>query len=147
MKIAIGSDHAAFDLKEIVKEHLINKGHDVIDVGVHEKKRTDYPIFGREVALKVQKGEVERGILICGTGVGIGITANKFRGIRCATVSETYSAKMSVEHNNANVIAFGARVVGDEVAKAIVDTFLDAKYTDHRHQNRIDLITEYERKK
>lgn len=140
MKIAIGSDHAGYDLKEIIKNHLANQGHDVVDVGTHSKESTDYPTHAKEVAKKVLKLEVDKGILICGTGIGIGITANKFKGIRCAMVSEAYSAKMSVEHNNANVISFGARVVGDEVAKAIVDSFLNAKYTELRHQRRIEMI-------
>ncbi len=140
MKIALGSDHAGYELKEVIKPYLISLGHEVVDVGTTSTASTDYPLYAAKVAKLLQTNEVTRGILICGTGIGIGITANKFRGVRCGICSETYSAQMSVEHNNANCLSFGARVVGVDVAKALVKTFLEAKFQGDRHQKRVDMI-------
>lgn len=140
MKIAIGSDHAAYELKEIIVEYLNTLGHEVHDVGTRSKESTDYPIYAARVAKLIQNSTVERGILICGTGIGIGITANKFKGIRACICSEAFSARMSVEHNNANVLAFGARVVGVDVAKEIVNTWLKAEFSGGRHEKRVAMI-------
>ncbi len=139
--IAIGSDHGGFDLKEKVKAHLLEKGYEVKDVGCYEKSSVDYPTFGHAVAKAVAAGECEKGIVICTTGIGISITANKTAGIRCALCSEPLSAKMTRLHNDANVLAMGAALVGDMMAMEIVDTFLGTAFSgDERHQRRIDLI-------
>lgn len=139
--IAIGSDHGGFDLKEKVKAHLLEKGLEVKDVGCYEKVSVDYPTFGHAVAKAVASGECEKGIVICTTGIGISITANKTAGIRCALCSEPLSAKMTRLHNDANVLAMGAALVGDMMAMEIVDTFLGTAFSgDERHQRRIDLI-------
>lgn len=139
--IAIGSDHGGFDLKEKVKAHLQEKGIEVKDVGCYEKVSVDYPTFGHAVAKAVAAGECEKGIVICTTGIGISITANKTAGIRCALCSEPLSAKMTRLHNDANVLAMGAALVGDMMAMEIVDTFLGTAFSgDERHQRRIDLI-------
>ena len=139
--IAIGSDHGGFDLKEKVKAHLQEKGIEVKDVGCYEKVSVDYPTFGHAVAKAVAAGECEKGIVICTTGIGISITANKTPGIRCALCSEPLSAKMTRLHNDANVLAMGAALVGDMMAMEIVDTFLGTAFSgDERHQRRIDKI-------
>lgn len=139
--IAIGSDHGGFDLKEKVKAHLQEMGIEVKDVGCYEKVSVDYPTFGHAVAKAVAAGECEKGIVICTTGIGISITANKTPGIRCALCSEPLSAKMTRLHNDANVLAMGAALVGDMMAMEIVDTFLGTAFSgDERHQRRIDLI-------
>jgi ribose 5-phosphate isomerase B len=144
MKIAIGSDHAAIDLRKVIIEHLKTKGIDVIDKGAHLPKSTHYPIYAQIVCKSVVSGEVDLGILICGTGIGMGISANKVPGIRAATVSDTYSARRSREHNDANVLTFGARVLGDDLAKDIVDAWLKADYQGGRHQLRVDRIQKIE---
>lgn len=146
MRIAIGSDHTAIELRKIIIEYLKEKGVEVVDVGPDTEIRTHYPIYAAKVAKMIQKNEVDRGILICGTGVGMSIAANKFKHIRACVCSEPYSAKMSIEHNNANVLAFGARVVGSELAKLIVETWLNSKYEGGRHQERVDMILEFEEK-
>lgn len=144
MKIAIGSDHAAFDLRQIVREHLESKGIEVIDLGAFTKESTHYPIYGQKVGKCVASGEAEFGIAICGTGVGIGISANKVKGVRAATVSDTYSARMSRAHNNANVLCFGARVVGPGLALDIVDAWFSEDFVGGRHQTRVELIGKVE---
>lgn len=144
MIIAIGSDHTALALKSAVKEHLESLGHTVKDLGTHSDSRTDYPLQAKAVANAIQAKEAEKGVLICGTGVGMALAATKFSGIRAASVSEPYSAKMSIEHNNANIICFGARVVGDDLAKMIVDAFFTATYQGGRHARRVALINAYE---
>lgn len=144
MKIGIGNDHAAFELKNTIKAYLESHGHEVVDYGSYSAERCDYPVFGEKVALAVRSGEVERGVLICGTGVGISIAANKVRGIRAAVCSEPFTAQMVRRHNDAQIIAFGARVVGVDMAKMIVDSFLGAEFEGGRHQNRIDLIAAIE---
>ncbi len=140
MKIAIGNDHVAVDMKNHIKKYLEDKGHVVVDFGTNSKERCDYPIYGKRVADAVSSGECETGILICGTGVGISLAANKVKGIRAAVCSEPYTAKLSKQHNNANIIAFGARVIGTATAEMIVDEFLAAEYEGGRHQKRIDMI-------
>ena len=142
MKIAIGNDHVAVELKNIIKEHLEGKGHEVINYGTDSTERFDYPISGYRVGKAVASGECDLGVLICGTGVGISLAANSVQGVRAGVCSEPYSAKLSREHNNTNIVAFGARVVGQELAKMIVDEWLDAEFEGGRHQRRIDMIGE-----
>ena len=147
MKIGFGNDHAAVDLKNILIEHLSSKGHECIDFGTKSSnEKLDYPVPGEKVALALKKGEIEKGVLLCGTGIGISLAANKVPGIRAAVCSEPYSARLSVEHNNANIIALGARVVGAELAKMIVDEFFSATFQGGRHEERIKLITQIEEK-
>lgn len=138
--IAIGSDHGGYELKEFVKRHLIENGIEVKDYGVFTEDSVDYPDCARPVCKAVQSGEAERGILLCGTGIGISIAANKFKGIRAALCSDVYSAKMSAEHNNANIICLGGRVTGRELAFMIVDTWLSTPFAGGRHADRIEKI-------
>jgi len=144
MIIAIGSDHAAYDLRMTLIDHIQSKGIKVDDAGTHSQESTHYPIYGQIVAKKVVSGEADFGILICGTGVGIGISANKVPGVRCAIVSDTYSARMARAHNNANILAMGARVVGPGLACDLVDTWLAQPFEGGRHQTRVDLISQVE---
>ena len=144
MKIAIGNDHVAVELKNHIAKYVESKGHEVINFGTDTTDSCDYPIYGEKVARAVASGECDRGILICGTGIGISLTANKIKGIRAAVCSEPYSARLTRQHNNANIIAFGARVVGQTLAEMIVDEFLNTEYEGGRHQRRIDMITALE---
>ncbi|CAB1238911.1 MAG: ribose 5-phosphate isomerase B [Oscillospiraceae bacterium] len=144
MKLAIGNDHVAVEMKNQIKAYLEEKGIEVIDVGTNSTERFNYPISGYKVAKLVASGKVDGGVLICGTGIGISLAANKVKGIRACACSEPYSAKLSKQHNNSNIIAFGARVIGIETAKMIVDEWLGAKYEGGRHQVRIDMISEIE---
>lgn len=141
--IAIGSDHGGYELKEAVKKHLENRGLEYKDFGTYSKASCDYPVYGRAVAKAVASGECDRGILICGTGIGISITANKVKGIRAALCSDCFSAQATREHNDANILAMGARVLGEGLAMKIVDTFLDTPFSgDERHLRRISMIEE-----
>lgn len=144
MKIAIGNDHAATDMKNEMVKYLTEKGHEVINVGTDTNESCNYPVFAKKCADLVVSGEAERGILICGTGIGMSIAANKIKGIRCALCSETTSASLTRAHNNANMLAMGARVIGIELAKDIVDTFLTTEFLGGRHQTRIDMISDLE---
>ena len=144
MKIAIGNDHVAVDMKNEIKAYLESKGHEVINVGTDSSERFNYPVSGYKVAKMVVNGEVDRGVLICGTGVGISLSANKVHGIRACVCSEPYTANLSKQHNNTNIIAFGSRVIGIETAKMIVDEWLAAEYEGGRHQTRVDMIKEIE---
>ena len=144
MKLAIGNDHAALDMKKELMEYLTAKGIELINVGTDTPERMDYPVSGYKVAKLVASGEVDGGILICGTGVGISLAANKVKGIRACVCSEPYTAKMSRLHNNSNIIAFGARVIGIETAKMIVDTWISTEYEGGRHQPRLDMIAKIE---
>lgn len=144
MKIAIGNDHVAVEMKNHIKKYLEDKGHTVVNFGTDSDERTDYPIYGKRVADAIVNGECELGVLICGTGIGISMAANKVKGIRAAVCSEAYSAALTRRHNNANIIAFGARVVGIATAETIVDAFLEAEYEGGRHQARIDMIRDIE---
>ncbi len=146
MKIAIGSDHGGYELKELIKKHLQEKGFDIKDFGTNSTESTDYPDFAREVGEAVVSGDFDRGILACGTGIGISIAANKVPGVRCALVGDCFSAKATREHNDANIIALGGRVVGTGLALEIVDAWLNTQFEGGRHQRRIDKITEIERK-
>lgn len=144
MKLAIANDHIAVEMKNHIKKYLEEKGHTVVNLGTDSAERCDYPIYGKALAERVASGEFERGILICGTGVGISLAANKVKGIRAAVCSEPYTARLSRQHNNANIIAFGARVVGTATAEMIVDEFLNAEFEGGRHQRRIDMINDIE---
>ncbi|MCK1257036.1 ribose 5-phosphate isomerase B [Streptococcus uberis] len=148
MIIGIGNDHVAVEYKQQIKLYIEETyGYEVKDFGTNSTERFNYPISGKLVSEAVVNGIVDRGILICGTGVGIGISANKISGIRCVTCSEPYTAKLSRKHNNTNVLSFGSRVIGIELAKMIVDEWLIAEYEGGRHQERLDLITEIEQEK
>ncbi len=144
MKIAIGNDHVAVEMKEHIAKYLKKKGHQIVNFGTDSGERCDYPIYGKKVADAVANGECECGILICGTGVGISLAANKVKGIRAAVCSDPYTARLTKQHNNANIIAFGARVVGTATAEMIVDEYLNAEYEGGRHQARIDMISAIE---
>ena len=147
LKIGIGCDHGAVDMKNQIMSYIEEKyGYEVINFGTDSTQRFDYPISGEKVANAVVQGKVDKGIAICGTGVGISLAANKVNGIRCVTCSEPYSALLSRQHNNTNMLAFGARVVGIELAKMIVDAWLEGEYEGGRHQKRIDMIAEIEKK-
>ena len=139
--ISIGCDHGGYDLKEKVVKHLEAVGVAVKDCGCYSKDSCDYPVFGRAAAEAVASGECEKGIVICTTGIGISITANKVAGVRCALCADTLSAKMTRLHNNSNMLAMGAGIVGENLAMEIVDTFLGTEFSNEaRHQRRIDLI-------
>lgn len=142
MKLVIGNDHAALEMKKEIAAYLESKGIEVVDVGTNSPDSFHYPISGYKAAKLVAAGEVDGGVIICGTGVGISLAANKVKGIRCCVCSEPYSAKMSKQHNNTNMIAFGARVVGVETAKMIVDEWLGAAFEGGRHQTRVDMLME-----
>ncbi len=140
MKFGIGNDHVAVDLKNEITKHLESRGIEVINYGTDTVASCDYPDIAIELGQAINNKEIDYGILICGTGVGMSITANKIKGVRAVVCSEPYSAKMGKAHNNANVLCFGARVVGTELAKMIVDTFVDTEFEGERHQRRVDKI-------
>lgn len=143
--IAVASDHAALEMKAAVKELLDEMGLSYRDFGTDTEKSCDYPVFGARAAHAVASGECDRGIVICGTGIGMMLAANKVDGIRCVVCSEPYSAEMSRRHNDANMLAFGARVVGVELAKMIVRTWLTTPFEGGRHQRRVDMLSALER--
>jgi len=140
LRIAIANDHSGYELKNILKEHVEEKGHMVIDCGSDKMESADYPIYGKLGADAVIGGEADRAILICGTGFGISLTANKTRGIRCVVCSEPYTAMLSRSHNDSNALALGARVVGVELAKMIVDVWLEERFEGGRHIKRLEMI-------
>lgn len=144
MIIAMGNDHAAVELKNEIKAYVESRGYEVIDFGTNTSDSCDYPVYGEKVGRAVASGAADYGIAICGTGIGIGIAAGKVKGIRVCTCSEPFSARMSRRHNNTNVLTFGARVVGVEMARMIVDEWLDNQYEGGRHQRRVDLLMEIE---
>lgn len=144
MKIAIGNDHAAVELKKQIMEYVKELGHEVVNYGTDSNESCNYPEYGEKVARAIVAGEADCGILICGTGVGISIAANKVRGIRAAVCSDTATARLVKEHNNANIIAFGERIVGVELAKAIVKAYLEAEFLGGRHAKRVDMISAIE---
>ena len=146
MKIAIGNDHAATALKFEIMEYVKGLGHEVINFGTDTNDSCDYPEFGEKVGRAVVAGEADCGILICGTGVGISIAANKVNGVRAAVCSDCATARLVKEHNNANVLAFGARIVGSELAKDMVKAYLEAEFGGERHQRRIDMLHEIEKR-
>ena len=146
MKIGIGNDHSALELKAEIIGFLKENGYEIVDFGTNSTESCDYPIYGEKVARAVAAGEVEKGILICGTGLGISLAANKVEGIRAVVCSEPFTAKMSRAHNNCNILALGARVVGAELAKMIVDTWLSTEFEGGRHQRRVDMIMDIEKR-
>ena len=145
MKIAIAADHGGFELKDSMVEYIKSLGNEVMDLGTNSADSVDYPDYAKKVCEEIQQGDSDLGILICGTGIGMSLAANKFEGIRAACVSDVYSAKMSRNHNNANVLCIGARVIGDEVAKLIIKTFLENEFEAGRHQRREDKIMAFEK--
>ena len=145
MKIAIAADHGGFELKDSMVEYIKSLGNEVMDLGTNSADSVDYPDYAKKVCEEIQQGDTDLGILICGTGIGMSLAANKFEGIRAACVSDVYSAKMSRNHNNANVLCIGARVIGDEVAKLIIKTFLENEFEAGRHQRRVDKIMAFEK--
>ena len=140
MKISLGCDHGGFELKEIVKKHLENKGIEVLDTGTYSLDSVDYPDYAEKAAILVAHKEVDKGIVICTTGIGISIAANKVDGIRCALCTDTYMAKMTILHNVANMLALGAGIVGKNLALDIVDTWLDTEFEGGRHCKRVEKI-------
>ncbi len=144
MKIGIANDHTALEMKKDIIAYLESKGHEIVDYGTDSTESTDYPIWGEKVANAVAGGEVEKGIAICGTGLGISLACNKVNGIRACVCSEPYTARYSRLHNNCNIICFGARVIGIEMAKMIVDEFFETEFEGGRHQRRVDMIMDIE---
>ncbi|MCS6958255.1 MAG: ribose 5-phosphate isomerase B [Aquificaceae bacterium] len=144
LSVAIGSDHAGYPLKEKIKEFLLSKGYKLLDFGTQSTTSTDYPLFAREVCLSLQRGEAQRGILVCGTGVGMCITANKFKGIRAALCLNEYMARMSRKHNDANVLCLGERVVGVDLALSIVEVWFSTDFEGGRHEKRVKFIKDIE---
>lgn len=143
--LAIGSDHGGINLKEILKSYLLERGFEVKDFGTYDKTSCDYPDIAKKVCDGVLSGECEKGILVCGTGIGMSIAANKVRGIRAAHVTDTYSARMAKEHNNANIICLGERITGCDLAVEIVKAYIDAEFGGDRHQKRVDKIMALEK--
>tara|TARA_R110000787_G_scaffold8773_2_gene30125 strand:+ start:1380 stop:1838 length:459 start_codon:yes stop_codon:yes gene_type:complete len=141
MRIAIASDHAALELKALLADWLRGEGHEVSDLGPHEAASVDYPDYGYKLAQAVASGEAERGIALCGSGIGISIAVNRNPAARAALVNEPLSATLAREHNNANVIAMGARLIGPEMAKACVSAFLSTEFGGDRHQRRVDKLS------
>ncbi|HEV2960958.1 MAG TPA: ribose 5-phosphate isomerase B [Candidatus Angelobacter sp.] len=147
MKITLGSDHAGFELKQILGQHLEQNGYQVLDVGTNSTQPVDYPDYAEAVALSVGRGESERGVLICGSGVGASVAANKIPGIRAGLCHDTYSAHQGVEHDDVNVLVLGSRVIGIELAKEISLAFLKARFTaEERHQRRLNKVLNIEKR-
>jgi ribose 5-phosphate isomerase B len=146
MNIAVGSDHGGFELKEEIVNYLKGKGVNVTDFGTHSGSSVDYPVYGEKVAEAVVSGAADLGIVVCGTGQGIAMAANKVKGIRAAVVADTYSAEMTRLHNNANILSLGGRVVGPGLALKIVETFISTPFEGGRHERRVDLLTSIEAK-
>jgi len=144
IRIAVGSDHAGFALKESVRHYLVSRGYDVEDCGVHSEEPADYPDSAEKVAVRVSRHEVERGVLICGTGLGVAIAANKVPGVRAATCNNTLLARFAGEHNDANILTMGGRIVDEAQAQRILDAWLGAKFAGGRHQERVQKITKIE---
>ncbi|MBI5826445.1 MAG: ribose 5-phosphate isomerase B [Deltaproteobacteria bacterium] len=143
-KIAIASDHAGRELKEDLKEYLKGMGFEVVDMGVDNDESVDYPDYGAPVAEKVSSGELAKGVLLCGTGIGMSILANKYRRVRAALVNDVYTARMAKEHNDANILVIGGRIVGKGLAREMLKSWLEARFEGGRHQRRLDKITEVE---
>ena len=142
MRVAVASDHGGYKLKEKVKEYLESRDIDVIDLGTNSEESVDYPEYGRACAKAVAGGEADRGIVCCGTGIGISIAANKVNGIRCGLCTNVEMAKLTRQHNDANMLAMGGRIIDDETAIAITEAFIDTEFEGGRHQRRIDKIEE-----
>jgi ribose 5-phosphate isomerase B len=146
MKIAIGNDHSAVEMKNVIMEYVRKMGHEVVNFGTDSSESCDYPVYGEKVGRAVASGECDCGILICGTGVGISLAANKVNGVRAAVCSDVTTAHLVKEHNNANILAFGARIVGTELAKDMVKAYLEAEFMGGRHAQRVDMIMEIEKR-
>ena len=144
MKIAIASDHGGYDYKQELIPYIESLGHQVLDLGCHGPASADYPDYGIPCAQAVARGEADRGVVICGTGIGISISANKVPGIRCALCTDPVMARLTREHNDANMLAMGGRIIGIELAKGIVQAFLSTEFSGGRHKTRIDKIAQYE---
>lgn len=140
MKIAVASDHGGFALKEEVKKHLMERGLEVLDLGTHSEESVDYPVYGRACGEAVASGTADLGIVVCGTGIGISIAANKVKGIRCGLCTSVEMARLTKQHNNANILALGGRTTETSLAMEIVDAWLDTEFEGGRHQRRIDLL-------
>lgn len=146
-KIVLGADHGGYELKNHIKAHLESQGFEVVDVGTNSGESCDYPIFASRLCQRLQNGESELGVLVCGTGIGMSMAANKHRGIRAACCSDTFSARLTRNHNNANVLCLGARVVGAGLALDLVDAFVNAEFDGDRHTRRLSLIEDIEKGK
>jgi ribose 5-phosphate isomerase B len=144
MKIAMGADHGGYSLKEIIKKHLVEEGHEVLDLGTHDTQSCNYPDYAAKVAYAVADKDADLGVLVCGTGIGMSIAANKVKGIRAAAVSDCFTAQATREHNDSNIICLGERIVGPGLAMRIVDTWLNASFQGGRHQIRVDMICDLE---
>ena len=142
MKIAVASDHGGFALKETVREHLKGRGFEVVDLGTYSEESVDYPVYGRLCGQAVASGEADLGIVVCGTGIGISIAANKVHGIRCGLCTSVEMARLTKQHNNANILALGGRTTEPKLALEIVDTWLDTSFEGGRHQRRVDMLDE-----
>ena len=142
MRIALSADHAGVDLKDLLADWLREQGHDIIDLGTNSHESVDYPRYGALLAEALSDGRAERGITVCGSGIGIAIAANRNPACRCAQVAEPLSARMAREHNDANAIALGARLIGPEMAKACVSAFLESEFAGGRHQRRVDQLSQ-----
>lgn len=142
MKIALASDHGGFALKEAIKAHLTDRGYEVLDLGTHSEESVDYPKYGQACGEAVISGQADRGIVCCGTGIGISIAANKVKGIRAAVITNEFMAEMTKRHNDANIIALGGRVLETEYALKLVDIWLDTEFEGGRHQRRVDMLNE-----
>ena len=147
MKIAIGCDHGGLEHKNAIVEHLMERGFEVIDFGIYEQKSIDYPEIALKVANSIASGETERGFLVCGTGIGMSLAANKVKGIRAAACSEHFSAKYTRLHNDSNILCLGGRVIGVGTALELADLFVDTEFEGGRHQRRVDMITDIENNK
>jgi len=147
MRVVLGSDHAGYELKEELKGVLSGLGHEILDVGTNSTDPADYPDYAEALAAELKEGRADRGVLICGSGVGASVAANKIPGIRAGLCHDTYSAHQSVEHDNVNVLVMGARIIGSELAREILRAFLAARYTaEERHRRRLDKVLEIERR-
>ena len=142
MLLAIASDHGGYKLKEAIRKHLAERGEKVVDLGTHSEDSVDYPIYGKACAEAVASGKAERGIVVCGTGIGISIAANKVKGIRCGLCTSVEMAELTRRHNNANILALGGRTTDEELALQIVDAFLDTEFEGGRHKRRTDMLDE-----
>lgn len=140
--IALASDHAGFELKEAIKKHLVENNYDILDFGTNSNASVDYPPFARMAAEAVAAGECDKGIICCGAGIGVSIVANKVKGIRCALCTNEFTAEMSRKHNDANMMALGARVTDQELALKMVDIWLNTEFEEGRHKRRVDMIEE-----
>lgn len=140
VKIAVASDHGGFALKEKVKEHLVQRGFDVDDLGTHSEDSVDYPSYGKACGEAVASGKVDLGVVVCGTGIGISIAANKVKGVRCGLCTSVEMAHLTKQHNNANILALGGRTTEPELALKIVDEWLDTEFEGGRHQRRVDML-------